>query len=357
MASISFIEGAWRALIRRKGHKPISKRFPTKTKAAEWARGIEAQIDAGEVPRVVSTTAKATTIAQLITKYRELRSSVRPVLDTSTEHYTLKQLEANLGDKRAAGLTVDDLVGWAQMRREEGAGAYTVNCDLSKLGTVLRYAGEGLPDVVAAARPKMRHLGLIGGGGRRVRRPTQDELDGLVEWLRDKKSDVYADLVLFAVATAMRREEITQIAWADVDTAKRLVLVRDRKDPRNKVGNDMWLPLLGNAWTVLQRQPREDVRIFPVHPQTISKYFKEGCDALGIPNLHFHDLRHEGTSQLFEQGFQIQQVALVTGHKDWRHLRRYTNLKPESLHALDTRRDTQPHPDSPQSASPRPHRS
>ena len=26
------------------------------------------------------------------------------------------------------------------------------------------------------------------------------------------------------------------------------------------------------------------------------------------------------------------QVALVTGHKDWRHLKRYTNLKPEDLH-------------------------
>jgi site-specific recombinase XerD len=53
---------------------------------------------------------------------------------------------------------------------------------------------------------------------------------------------------------------------------------------------------------------------------------------LGIIDLHFHDLRHEGTSKLFEEGYQIQQVALVTGHKDWRHLRRYTNLKPEDLH-------------------------
>lgn len=343
MASITFVEGAWRALIRRKGHKPISKRFPTKAKAAEWARAIETQIDAGEVPRVVTAAAKATTVAQLIQKYRELRSSVRPVLDTSTEHYTLKQLQANLGDKRATALSVDDLVGWARMRREEGAGAYTVNCDLSKLGTVLRYAGEGLPDVVAAARPKLKHLGLIGGGGLRERRPTEDELDNLVEWLSEKKGAIYADAVLFAVATTMRREEITRIRWADVDEAKRLVLVRDRKDPRAKAGNDQWVPLLGNAWALLQRQAKGDERIFPIHPQTISKYFKEACDALGIPDLHFHDLRHEGTSQLFEQGYEIQQVALVTGHKDWRHLRRYTNLRPESLHALDKRRDSPPH--------------
>jgi hypothetical protein len=101
---------------------------------------------------------------------------VRPILDTSTEHYTLKQLKANLGELRAAALSVDDLVGWAKKRRDEGAGAYTVNCDLSKLGTVLRYAGDGLPDVIGAARPKLSHLGLIGGGGKRERRPTEDEL-------------------------------------------------------------------------------------------------------------------------------------------------------------------------------------
>ncbi|RVC42576.1 site-specific integrase, partial [Mesorhizobium sp. M4B.F.Ca.ET.088.02.2.1] len=47
-----------------------------------------------------------------------------------------------------------------------------------------------------------------------------------------------------------------------------------------------------------------------------------------------HDLRHEGTSRLFEAGFTIEQVALVTGHKDWKMLKRYTHLKPEELHAV-----------------------
>ena len=67
----------------------------------------------------------------------------------------------------------------------------------------------------------------------------------------------------------------------------------------------------------------------------MSKYFREGCSALGIPDLHIHDLRHEGTSRLFEAGLPIQEVALVTGHKDWRHLRRYTNRA--GLGILNTR--------------------
>lgn len=327
MASISKVEGRWRALIRRKGHKPISKRFDTKAAANEWARAIEAQIDAGQVPKVASPL----TIAKLIEKYRQLRALTKPVLDTSNEHYVLKQLHANLGPIRAEALSVEDLLGWAQKRKDEGAGPYTVNCDLSKLGTVLRYAGSGLPDVIGAARPKLSYLGLIGGGGMRERRPLEDEMARILAWLTENRGAVYSDFVLFSAHTAMRRGEVARIAWPDVDVKKRLVLIRDRKDPRRKMGNDQWIPLLTDAWAVMERQPKpkdeDDKRIFPVHPQTISKYFKDACTALGIPDLHLHDMRHEGTSRLFEDGFEIQQVALVTGHKDWRHLRRYTQIK------------------------------
>nr|WP_263483881.1 hypothetical protein [Mesorhizobium sp. CA8] len=49
-------------------------------------------------------------------------------------------------------------------------------------------------------------------------------------------------------------------------------------------------------------------------------------------------MRHEGTSRLFEADFTIEQVALVTGHKDWKMLRRYTHLRPEMLHTIPTSR-------------------
>jgi site-specific recombinase XerD len=67
----------------------------------------------------------------------------------------------------------------------------------------------------------------------------------------------------------------------------------------------------------------------------LSKYFTEACRELSIPDLHLHDLRHEGTSRMFEDGYEIQQVALVTGHKKWENLKRYTQLKPEDLHRGD----------------------
>lgn len=75
-------------------------------------------------------------------------------------------------------------------------------------------------------------------------------------------------------------------------------------------------------------------RVFPFNHRSAGAAFTRVCKNLGIVDLHFHDPRHEGTSRLFEAGFQIQQVALVTGHKDWKTLRRYTHFRPESLHVI-----------------------
>ena len=334
MASILQVKGKWRAQVRRKGQPVYTRTFDTKTEADRWARQLEVDIDRGLEAK--PGRSKGVTVADLIGTYRKMRERARPISDASTEHYTLRHLEHHLGNRDAQRLMPQDLVGYCSARRDDGAGPYTCNMDIGKLGTVLRYAALAakvtLPDVVGQARPLLTHLGLIGGGGRRERRPTEDELLRLVEYLEREHGALYADVVRFAVLTAMRRGEITRLRWADVDEAKKLVLVRDRKHPRRKVGNNEWIPLLGEAWAVVQRQAKSGELIFPVHEQTLSKYFTWACRALSIPDLHFHDLRHEGTSRLFEAGYEVQQVALVTGHKDWRHLKRYTNLKPEDLH-------------------------
>ena len=50
-----------------------------------------------------------------------------------------------------------------------------------------------------------------------------------------------------------------------------------------------------------------------------------------IKDLHFHDLRHEATSCMFEKGLNIMEVASITGHKDVRMLYRYTHPRAELL--------------------------
>jgi len=336
MASIIQIKGRWRAQVRRKGHPAYTETFATKAEAERWARNVEAQIDAGRRPEGRVVMGHAYLLREVIQDYRRLRASSRPVADDSNEHYQLKRLATHLGDLDALSLSVDDLVGFCRARAEDGAGPYTINMDIGKLGTVLRlvFGVKHLivPDVVGQARPLLNHLGLIGGGGRRGRRPNDDELSALRDWMARERGQVYADVIRFAVATAMCRAEICRIVWEDMDAERKLVLIRQRKHPRQKKANDEWVPLLGDTWGLIQAQPTRSGQIFPSHPQTISKYFREGCQALGIPDLQLRDMRHDGVSRLFEIGYQIPEVALVSGHKKWETMKRYTQLKPEDLH-------------------------
>ena len=63
----------------------------------------------------------------------------------------------------------------------------------------------------------------------------------------------------------------------------------------------------------------------------IKKAFSRATRRAGIEDLHFHDLRHEATTRLFERGLNIMEVSSITGHTDFRMLRRYTHLKAEDL--------------------------
>jgi integrase len=112
-------------------------------------------------------------------------------------------------------------------------------------------------------------------------------------------------------------------------------MIRDRKHPKDKIGNNQRVPLLTvtgfDPTIIIARQSRKSDRIFPVNERSVSTLFARATEALGIEDLHFHDLRHESISRLFAAGFRIEQVALISGHRDWAMLRRYTHIRAEDL--------------------------
>lgn len=71
--------------------------------------------------------------------------------------------------------------------------------------------------------------------------------------------------------------------------------------------------------------------MFPYNPKSIGANFTRGCRLRGLQDLHFHDLRHEATSRLFERGYDIPEVAQFTLHESWTTLKRYTHLRPEQV--------------------------
>jgi len=209
----------------------------------------------------------------------------------------------------------------------------------SEFGGVLKTAHElwGLPvdtTVTAVGRSSLKYLGLSAKSKERERRPTQKEIDDICLYFTTKvrQKVPMEDLILFAIDTAMRAGEIIGLKWDDINHTDKTIIIRDRKHPTEKTGNDQEVPLLGQSYQILMRQPRKDARIFPIANGTVSSLFPRACAVLKIIDLRFHDLRHEGVSRLFERGYTIEQVALVSGHRDWKMLSRYVQLRAKDLH-------------------------
>lgn len=136
-------------------------------------------------------------------------------------------------------------------------------------------------------------------------------------------------IIPFAIFSTRRQDEIVRAHWQDLDKAHSRLLIRDMKNPGEKIGNDVWCELPPEAMRIIDTMPRTgpDQPIFPYRANNISASFIRACALLGIEDLRFHDLRHEGVSRLFETGKTIPQVASVSGHRSWQSLQRYSHLR------------------------------
>jgi len=349
MASIDKRRGKWRAQVRRQGHTLI-KTFTLKHDAEVWVREAERAIDQERDPSV-RRVSKQDTFASLIDLHiNDLHAHGKPV--RRSKDAVLTSLRKRLGDVPVSQLTRERLIAYGRERARDGAGPATLSVDISFIGTILTHAAavHGLQvdtDAVRLARVALGKMGLVGTPKERDRRPTQDELDRLFAFFdeNDRLTMPMTRIVQFAIASAMRQDEICRIEWRHLDARTRTMLIPNRKDPRRKDGNDQRVPLLAatgyDAFALLEAQrpsPSAIGRCFPYLGRSVGTSFRRACQALGIEDLHFHDLRHEATSRLFEAGLTIEQVPLVTGHKDWKMLKRYTQLRPENLHAVLARK-------------------
>lgn len=350
--------GNWRVQVRRKGQY-VSNSFKRKAEAEVWALDTERRIDRGDDvslpdPRLAKTFGDLIDlhINDLVEVGKRVRRSKRGAM---------KSLKARIGHLRLDQITRERLIEFGKTRAKDGISPSTLGSEFSYIGTILTHAAavHGIDvkrEPVDMARKAMNRLSLVGHSRERNRRPSKKELQAIIDYVDDnpRQSIPIGRIIKFAVATAMRQEEICTILRSDIDADSRTVLVRDRKDPRNKVGNHQKAPLLAltgyDAWTLLNDQikaePKAD-RIFPYNPRSVGAAFRRACRALKIEDLCFHDLRHEATSRLFEAGLEIHEVALVTGHRDWKMLRRYTHLKPEELSARYKEEEEPPTPEPP----------
>lgn len=351
----------YRALVRveRIGFEPFCKSatFSTEKLAKAWRRKLLAQIETdpsilnGAVPQSLTLAAAIDRYLSEIgdrygkTKTRSLKLIARlPISAHQLEHLSRAHYTDLCSLRENPPPHLVDQLGIRPCAPP------TIQQDLNQIRSLLGYAidvwgiGASMAELDAATRG-LRRARRISPSNRRDRLPTSAELTVLTHHFKQQfESSHHAfypiHLIMWlSIYTPRRLSEVARLHIADYDGETQKI--RGMKSPHGSAGNDKTLVIDPPAARVIaellkpryrdsmlrSKHGRADT-IIPGKAYSISNRFTETCKLLGIEDLHWHDLRHEGVTRLAEQGMTIPQMQQRSGHDSWGSLQRYSNVRP-----------------------------
>jgi len=331
MASISERNGKFHVRVYRK-EGAVCKSFHLKKDAQSWARKTESDIQSGRWSS--KSKQPELTLRGALTRYADQVSIHKKGCHQET--YLIEAIKReNLTTKALSSLQGADIALLRDKWRHEGLAAATVRRRLAIISHCFEIARKEWSVEVANPVLLIRKPVVANGRDRRL-------LDGeLAEVLIASESSELEIVALLAIETAMRLSEIVSLRRRDVDIVGRTVELRDTKNGATRV-----VPLSPVAIELFETLLKsERMQLFLLASSSVSRAWTRAvrkarrtyeirCMAAGskprpdyLIDLHFHDLRHEATSRLFEMGiFNPMEVAAITGHKTLQMLSRYAHM-------------------------------
>jgi integrase len=144
--------------------------------------------------------------------------------------------------------------------------------------------------------------------------------------LQSTRNRLIKPAILLAIETALRRGELLNLTWGAIDLDSRTAHI-----PHTKTGYARTIPLTDQALAVLRTIPRTEAKVLPLTPIALRLAWNRVRVRAGMPDLHFHDLRHEAISRFAEMSLTTVELSAISGHRDPRMLFRYAHLRPADL--------------------------
>lgn len=313
MASIRKLpSGKWNIQIVRRGFPRQSKTFINRADAEKWARTVESEMDRGGF--VCRSEAEATTLAQALERYRREVTPHKKGSKREADRIGV-WLQTDLAKRSLASLKGSDFASYRDKRLTEAA-SNTVRLELAIISHLFTIAQQEwnipvLNPIQSIRKPK--------GSNARTRRFEGDEEQRLMAATATHPH--LSRLIVLALETAMRQSEIVSLSWSEIDLARSVIKKETAKNGEGRV-----IPLTEKAKAVLG--DRGIGKLFPHFPR---KAWENALTKAKLSDFHFHDLRHEAVSRLFERGMNPMEVSAVSGHRTLQMLKRYTHLKAEDL--------------------------
>jgi integrase len=150
------------------------------------------------------------------------------------------------------------------------------------------------------------------------------------------------ELVVFAVLTGLRRAEIVNLRWVDVEMERGVILIQSSPRFKTKQGKRRTIPLNSTALELLRKKKEHQggEYVFTLNGGRISgdwvshlfKRYVRNAE-LADDRIHFHSIRHSFASWLVQGGATLYEVQKLLGHSSSKVTEIYSHLQPEQMHA------------------------
>jgi len=310
MATFRKRYGKWQVRIQRQFQPNLSKTFDKLTDAKIWGREQERILDLG-----LQIAQPKIQLSKLLVRYRdEILPSKK---NTRPDYYRINQiLKFPISKYALQDLKSQHVVQFRDQLVSLNKSANTVRLYLaivSHLYTIAinEWGYENLNNPVSKIRrPKLPP-------SRDIRLNDQQ----IMNIIHHTQSPLLPDIILIALHSAMRCSEIVNLEWQDIDYEKKQIHVRNTKNNHNR-----FIPMNGELIILFRKQPLADSKIFPMTSHAIGVAFRRACIRAEEQGVCFHTLRHEAITRMFEKGLDIPKVSLISGHLNWKILKKYSHL-------------------------------
>lgn len=146
-------------------------------------------------------------------------------------------------------------------------------------------------------------------------------------------------LIVFAVETGCRRGEIKSLIWENVNFEGRSIRVTAQSTKTLKSRLVPMSARLAETLAQLRQNSRRRQSDLVFTTGDFKTSFNKACFDAGLIDVHFHDLRHTGTSRMIAKGIPIADVMKITGHTQMKTFLRYVNQSESSVYEIALRLD------------------
>lgn len=272
--------------------------------------------------------ARKRTFEELRTRYMTEHSKVYKTAKSSTrDESAFKCLSTVFAGLMLSGITPAKIFDYKSVRIKDGVKPATIFKELAILRHSLNIARQW--EWIESNPFSKVKFEQVHNKIERWITPEEEKrlLDASAPWLKE--------IIIFAINTGMRQDEILSLQWSQVDLSRLTVTLLITKNKEKRT-----IPLNQTVYELLKSKSKvRYISGFIFVSQTGTKinarnllraFFKARKEAK-LEDVRFHDLRHTFATRLVQSRIDLYVVKELLGHKTITMTMRYAHHNPESL--------------------------